>query len=99
MLARRLAKVWSRWTDNCRCDSLFGFVFGAVLEVNSMNDDATLLRRYAEESSEAAFTELVRRYVDLVFGAAQRRTGNAHRAAEVAQQVFTTLARDARKLS
>jgi RNA polymerase sigma factor (sigma-70 family) len=64
-----------------------------------MNDDATLLRRYADEGSEAAFTELVRRHVDLVYGAALRRTGDRHRAADVAQQVFTTLAREARKLA
>ncbi len=65
-----------------------------------MNDDARLLRRYADEGSETAFTELVRRRVDLVYGAALRRTGgDSHRAAEVAQQVFTTLAREARKLS
>jgi RNA polymerase sigma factor (sigma-70 family) len=65
-----------------------------------MNDDATLLRRYADEGSEAAFTALVQRHLDLVYGAALRRTGgDSHRAADVAQQVFTTLARDARKLS
>ncbi len=64
-----------------------------------MNDDATLLRRYAEEGSEVAFTELVRRHVDLVYGAALRRTGDPHRAADVAQQVFTTLAHEARKLA
>lgn len=64
-----------------------------------MNDDAALLRRYTEEGSEAAFTELVGRHVDLVYGAAMRRTGDPHRAADVAQQVFTKLARDARKLS
>ncbi len=65
-----------------------------------MHDDATLLRRYADDGSQAAFTELVRRHVDLVYGAALRRTnGNTHRAADVAQQVFTALARDARKLS
>jgi len=65
-----------------------------------MNDDAELLRRYADEGSESAFSELVRRHVDLVYGAALRRTsGDAHRAADVSQQVFTTLARRARKLS
>src|SRR5262245_34079153 len=65
-----------------------------------MNDDAELLRRYANEGSEAAFTELVQRHVDLVYGAALRRTnGDTHRAADVAQQVFTTLARKARSLS
>jgi RNA polymerase sigma factor (sigma-70 family) len=65
-----------------------------------MNDDAVLLRRYALEGVEDAFTELVRRYIDLVFAAALRRAGgNAHQAADVAQQVFIRLARDARKLS
>ena len=59
-----------------------------------------MLRRYAEEGSQPDFTEVVRRHVDLVYGAALRRTGgDPHRAAEVAQQVFTALARDARKLS
>lgn len=65
-----------------------------------MNDDAALLRRYAEQRSEAAFAELVRRHLDLVYSAALRRLGgDAHRAADIAQQVFTTLARDAAKLS
>lgn len=65
-----------------------------------MNDDATLLRRYAEEQSQAAFAELVRRHLDLVYSAAQRRLGgDAHRAADVAQLVFTKLARDAARLS
>jgi RNA polymerase sigma factor (sigma-70 family) len=79
---------------------LFGFISGAVYQVIPMNHDAILLRRYAEEGSEPAFTELVRRHVDLVYGAALRRTaGDPHRAADVAQQVFTALARGARKLS
>jgi RNA polymerase sigma factor (sigma-70 family) len=65
-----------------------------------MNDDAALLKNYADEGSEAAFAELVRRYVDLVYGAALRRTGgDAHRAADVSQQVFAALARNAGKLS
>ncbi len=65
-----------------------------------MNDDATLLHRFAEEKSEAAFTELVQRHFDLVYGAALRRTGgDTHWAADVAQQVFTALARQARELS
>lgn len=63
-----------------------------------MTDDATLLRRYAEERSEAAFAELVHRRIDLVYSAALRRTGDRHRAEEVAQQVFTTLAQQARSL-
>jgi len=65
-----------------------------------MNDDAVLLHCYAEEGSETAFAELVRRHIDLVYGAALRRTGgDSHLAADVAQQVFTALARGARRLS
>lgn len=65
-----------------------------------MKDEAALLRRYAEEGSQAAFTELVRGHVDLVYGAALRRTGgDTHLAADAAQQVFISLARNARKLA
>jgi RNA polymerase sigma factor (sigma-70 family) len=64
-----------------------------------MNDDASLLRCYADEGSEAAFAELVRRHVDLVYGAAMRRTGDPHRAEDVTQKVFISLARGAGKLS
>ena len=65
-----------------------------------MNDDAALLRRFADDGTDSAFTALVRRHVDLVYAAALRRTdGDAHLAADVAQQVFITLAREAGKLS
>ena len=65
-----------------------------------MNDDAELLRRYAEEGAEEAFAELVRRHLNLVYSSALRRTsGDGHRAEDVAQQVFMRLARDARQLS
>src|SRR6185295_1479860 len=65
-----------------------------------MVDDAVLLHRYAHERSQAAFEELVRRYLDLVYAAALRRLGgDGHRAADVAQVVFATLARDAASLA
>lgn len=65
-----------------------------------MKDEAALLRSYVEEGAESAFTEIVRRHVDLVYGAALRRTnGDAHLAADVTQDVFIALARHARKLS
>jgi DNA-directed RNA polymerase specialized sigma24 family protein len=55
---------------------------------------------FAAQRSRSAFSELVHRYVDLVYGAALRRTsGDPHRAAEVSRQVFTALARHAEKLS
>ncbi len=64
-----------------------------------MPDDAQLLRRYAEEKSEAAFAELVRRHLDLVHSAALRLVGgDAHRAQDVTQIVFHVLARKAPKL-
>lgn len=59
-----------------------------------MLDDAELLRRYAAQKSEAAFAELVQRHLDLVYSAALRQVGgDAHRARDVAQEVFATLAR------
>jgi RNA polymerase sigma factor (sigma-70 family) len=58
-----------------------------------MNEDAELLNRYATDNSEAAFSELVRRYVDLVYSAALRLlNGDVHRAQDVTQQVFAELA-------
>jgi RNA polymerase sigma factor (sigma-70 family) len=64
-----------------------------------MLDDAQLLRSYAEDHSEAAFAELVRRYIDLVYSAALRQVdGDTHRAQDVSQIVFTTLARKAASL-
>lgn len=65
-----------------------------------MNDDAELLRRYAEEKSQAAFQELVERHLGLVYHAALRQCGgDAHRAEDVAQLVFADLARKARELA
>ena len=65
-----------------------------------MLSDAELLRRYTEEKSEAAFAELVARYLDLVYSAAVRQVGgDAHRAKDVAQVVFSTLARKAGSLT
>jgi len=62
--------------------------------------DAELLRGYAESHSEEAFAELVRRHLTFVYGTALRRmNGDTHRAEEIAQSVFTDLARKAIKLS
>jgi RNA polymerase sigma factor (sigma-70 family) len=65
-----------------------------------MPDDAELLRLYAEERSESAFTELVRRHLGLVYSAALRQLdGASHRAEDVTQSVFVDLARNAAALS
>src|SRR6185437_4655652 len=64
-----------------------------------MTDDRQLLLRYISEHSEAAFGELVSRYVNLVYSAALRRvSGDAHLAEDISQLVFADLARKARSL-
>ena len=51
-----------------------------------MPTDVELLRAYADEKSEAAFGELVRRQVNLVYSVALRQCGgDAHLAEDVAQ--------------
>jgi len=64
-----------------------------------MTDDYQLLRRYAEESSEEAFRELVARNLNLVYSIALRRTGgDSQLAQDVAQLVFADFARKAASL-
>lgn len=61
-----------------------------------MLTDAELLLRYLQQHTEAAFAELVRRHLGLVYSAALRRTnGRADLAEEIAQKVFIDLARKA----
>ena len=60
--------------------------------------DSDLLRRYVRERSEAAFSALVERHVDLVYAAALRQVRQPHLAREVSQTVFIELARRARTL-
>src|SRR6476661_521143 len=57
--------------------------------------DQQLLAEYAEQHSEPAFTELVRRQIALVYSAALRMTGEAHTAHDVTQAVFLALAQNA----
>ena len=61
--------------------------------------DQQLLQDYAENRSEPAFAELVRRYVDLVYSAALRMVCDRHLAEDVTQGVFVALAKSAAQLT
>jgi RNA polymerase sigma factor (sigma-70 family) len=61
--------------------------------------DAQLLREYAENGTEAAFSEIVTRHTNLVYSCAMRQAGSPDAAAEIAQNVFVGLARGAWALS
>src|SRR5438093_268951 len=65
-----------------------------------MNESGQLLRAYAERNDEEAFGELVRRHINVVYGAALRQTGGDTALAEdITQTVFTDLARKSKALS
>lgn len=90
----------SRLNSYNSCLRLFAFSIRRLLlsDVDS-TDNAGLLRDYAQGSREGAFTELVRRHIDLVYSVALRRAGGeAPLAEDVVQKVFTDLAAKARTL-
>lgn len=64
-----------------------------------MDEDAAFLRRYVEQHEESAFADFVRRWIDFVYSIALRTTRDSHRAQDVAQRVFTTVARQAGPLA
>src|SRR6266487_3927515 len=59
--------------------------------------DTQLLRDYAEHGHEAAFREIVSRYADVVYASAWRQADSPDLARDIAQSVFTDLARQARE--
>jgi RNA polymerase sigma factor (sigma-70 family) len=65
--------------------------------INQMPDanDMDLVQEFARRNSEAAFTELVQRYIPLVYSIALRYTRHADDAQDVTQAVFIILAQKA----
>jgi DNA-directed RNA polymerase specialized sigma24 family protein len=59
--------------------------------------DRELLQEY-RHGSEAAFAEVVRRQVNLVYSVALRHVGQTAQAEEIAQAVFVILARNCARL-
>jgi len=71
----------------------------AIYWVKMTESDLELLDQYARDGIESAFAEIVRRHVNLVYSAALRQVRSPQLAEEVAQSVFTDLARDAKRLA
>ena len=65
-----------------------------------MNDGQALLAEYATNGTEAAFREIISRYLDFVYSTALRMVdGNTPLAEDVTQMVFISLAKHAPSLS
>jgi RNA polymerase sigma factor (sigma-70 family) len=60
--------------------------------------DWQLLRKYADDNSQAAFAQLSQRYTNLVYRVCQRELGDPSLAEDAAQAVFLILARKASSL-
>jgi RNA polymerase sigma factor (sigma-70 family) len=61
-------------------------------------DDYQCLEEFAREGSEEAFALLLKRYLNFVYSAALRQTGNPSAAEEITQAVFILLAKKAASL-
>jgi DNA-directed RNA polymerase specialized sigma24 family protein len=69
------------------------FADRGCLYLERMSDDWELLARYRNSDDQEAFAELVRRYVDMVWSVGFRKTGDRDLAQDIAQVVFSDLAR------
>lgn len=69
-----------------------------VMFVNMSETDLELLARYARQNAEDAFSEIVRRHLNLVYSAAFRQVRSLQLAKEVAQSAFLKLANHAPQL-
>ena len=75
-------------------------ISGDILVAMTVTDnDLNLLREFSRNQSQDAFTALVQRHLGLVYCAALRQVRSPQLAEEVAQSVFTDLARNARRLT
>jgi RNA polymerase sigma factor (sigma-70 family) len=72
---------------------------GGDISLNMSDTDLELLASYAREKGDDAFAEIVRRHLDLVYGAALRQVRSPQLAEEVAQCVFLELASQASRFS
>lgn len=104
---REPVNAYLRWSPGCHI-SLSDFAFGFDILVKMSETDLQLLTRYTNQRSsrrnpmeadaEDAFSEIVRRHLDLVHSAALRQVRSPELAEEVAQAVFIELAQQARHL-
>jgi RNA polymerase sigma factor (sigma-70 family) len=72
---------------------------GDVIFLNMSDTDVNLLARYTRHHAEEAFTEIVRRHLDLVHSAALRQVRSPQLAEEIVQSVFIKLASQASRLA
>src|SRR5262245_8955110 len=63
--------------------------------MNERLNDFELLRAFVRQGDQAAFADLVRRHINLVFGTALRKLEDEEASQEVTQDVFLALAEKA----